>query len=176
MRIVSETSAAELAKRAAEHGVSQALKQMAANLLRVIRGAGRPYQVGFDLAECVQAFTAYEAAFGHFPSDVSIARALDPGKSEEEGDWDWPPDGDEETAYRWSRQRSRRDMRLAALQITASMLIGQKLQLARGEDDLDRGIARHEQAKQDIDAYRASVQAGKSKRPRGALPKRPIVL
>jgi hypothetical protein len=68
MEVVSENSEAELARRRREDEVADALEQLggrlrtlATNLLRIIRGAGKPSEIVF------QAMTAYHEAAGRWP-------------------------------------------------------------------------------------------------------------
>lgn len=169
MRIVSENSPQDLRKRAVEQQVALALRQLAANMLRIIRGAGKPYQLTSDLAACVTAMREYGDLVEHLPPSDFIARVLDAekawpgGEDEQDAYWAaWADDPDEVQKRLLEQRSSRRQMRLAALQITASMLAGQPLQRARGDDDLERAIARHERLTAEMNHQREKPRARKA--------------
>lgn len=55
MRLVSENSEAELARHTAEGQVKWKIRELAADLLRIIRGAGKPYEIMRQMVELSEA-------------------------------------------------------------------------------------------------------------------------
>lgn len=76
MRIVSEKSEADVAHHHALERVEWRLRELAANLLRIIRGAGKPYEMMLQMAELVEAIQAYQAVVGRAPWE-EFNRAVD---------------------------------------------------------------------------------------------------
>ncbi|WP_324134766.1 hypothetical protein [Bosea sp. (in: a-proteobacteria)] len=167
MRIVSDNSPEDLRRRAAERQLGFAVRALAVNMLRIMRGAGKPYRFAHELADCSKALREYLDAFEHnSPSDL-IERVLNPEKSWPDGEDDsdryhdaWRSNPREDEAIMLRKQNARRAMRLAALRITASMLAGQRLQTAHGEKDLREAISRHEQLTEELRDLRAKEWRG----------------
>ncbi len=140
MKIVSEQSEAELARQRAIGSLTYILRALTANLMRIARGAGRPERLTEQLAGSIAALDAYRAAVGYGIEPELVRTILDPDEAfaaarpwiaaDKEAQERWAQDGtlDEEAAER--------DIRRAALQITASMLLNQMTQQRRGESDL----------------------------------------
>jgi hypothetical protein len=76
MRIVSENSEADLARNAAVAKVEPILRDLTANLMRVARGAGKPYEVGRQTQALIDAMIKYRDATGHFPSSYELTNAV----------------------------------------------------------------------------------------------------
>jgi hypothetical protein len=74
--IVSENSEADIARHSALARVEWRLRELAANLLRIIRGAGKPYEVMLQMGELAEAIQAYQDVSGRPPWD-QFNRALD---------------------------------------------------------------------------------------------------
>jgi len=165
MRIVSDNSPEDLRRRLADQRLGLVLRALAVNMLRVIRGAGKAYRLAHELADCSKALAEYADAFGHYPPPDRIERMLDPerpwpdqGEDRERNLDGWSRDLREDEALVREKQDARMEMRLAALQITASMLASQPLQQSRGDGDLREAIARHERLTAELRAYRAKEQ------------------
>lgn len=131
MRIVSDNSDEEIGRHHAELRVTSDLIELSANLLRIIRGAGRAYEIRDQLIGVLQAMEEYRSVTGHgVPSDV-ISKALDfhePEWVEKLGDLEW------------QRYMAKRQIIRGALQIAASELLGQRTQVAAGDTQLHEGI------------------------------------
>ena len=132
MRIVSETSAAELARRRALEDVDEALKELAANIMRVSRGAGKPYDLGKQAQSLVVAMIAYKDAVGYYPSSEELTAPLAHGYDEER--LDRMSDDHRATAY------AEEAMVRGALQIAASRLLGQRTQESAGHSEMYKGL------------------------------------
>lgn len=181
MRVVSENSDEEIAKRQAERQLGFELREMAANLLRVIRGAGRPGDLRKQLLQCLQTYEAHGEASGYYPMPEVVARMLDaekPWPVQEEGDHRgdaWPADFDEPGEHAFMMRRYERRMQKAALQITASTLADQPMQVSRAERDLGNAIEGHERSSRNLAAYWAAQRSAASaaaRAPRRTVPKK----
>ena len=80
MELVSNISDEDIAKAKAKEDVENELTDFAINFLRVVAGAGRPWEVFRDMVACVNAAQAYREAHGCYPSSWEIAAALDGDK------------------------------------------------------------------------------------------------
>jgi hypothetical protein len=58
-QLVVENDPHNVAKERARHWVADPLKELAANLMRVARGAGKPYDIG---SNCVEVLKGFERA------------------------------------------------------------------------------------------------------------------
>src|SRR5258705_10981212 len=57
--------------------LDDALRALTANLLRVVRGAGKPDEVGRNMTACTDAMVAYRNAYGHWPASDVLADIVD---------------------------------------------------------------------------------------------------
>lgn len=178
MRLVSNNSGDELTRRKALRDLGVALRKLAANVLRISRGAGKPYELGLDLAECVDGYRAYHDAHGFYPLEHELARMLDyerewpaSASDDEQGRSPWREDMEEFELLRKSRDRAEREMQRASLQMVAAMLVGQDLQRRRGQDSLEAAIRHHKDAEKHIDQYWAAKRAAEMPSKRANRPK-----
>ena len=63
-RLVAQIAEADLARRRESNRVAWALRNLTANLLRIVRGAGKPYDVMRQIDAFVEAVISYEEAVG----------------------------------------------------------------------------------------------------------------
>ncbi|BBB12938.1 hypothetical protein [Sphingopyxis sp. FD7] len=98
----------------------------AANLLRVVRGAGKPTRIVHDASELIIAFTAYAKAHsnGAYPG-YEVAQWLQQA---------WQLNDTEIDS--WAKEAVIR----GALQVVASRLLGQRVQERTGWEELMRGV------------------------------------
>lgn len=76
MRTVSDNSEADIARHEALILVESGLRELTANLLRIIRGAGKPHEIMHQMVDLAEAIQTYQAAVGSPPWDQFV-RALD---------------------------------------------------------------------------------------------------
>jgi len=120
-----ESKQSAIAAQWAQHDFDHKLIELAANIIRVVRGAGRPYDVIVQCDEVVKAAVEVRDKSKRLPSQESVASAL--RLKHEEIDYSKP----------WAdRESARQDMVSGALQIAASRLLGQPLQIAQGEREM----------------------------------------
>jgi hypothetical protein len=70
------TSDSEIARERAAAHVRWALRDLAANVLRVIRGAGKPHEIGQQAQVLLETFGSYREATGTFPSHDDVSSLL----------------------------------------------------------------------------------------------------
>jgi hypothetical protein len=133
IRLVSEQSEADIAKKRAEEEIGIELRALAANMLRVIRGAGKPYELVRDMSSCLKAFQAYYDAHSVWPDSYRLQKVLDFDPDEYSR---LKPDMDEAAMEQWHIKTAENEVCRAALQIVASKLIGQRTQEHQGHSDL----------------------------------------
>src|SRR6185312_10180354 len=143
LRLVAKNTEADLAwNRASEH-VYWALRDITANLLRVVRGAGKPYEIVRQTSALVEALVAYQKAVGHWPPSHELAGMLSFERDEQ---WQSRVSGSA-LARIYAQERVVR----GALQIVASRLIGQTTQERAGDSEMYDGI-------RDLEAARVEMQ------------------
>src|SRR3546814_16373037 len=82
MEVVSSNSDAEIARNDALQGLRWRLRELAANLMRIARGAGKPHGVGEQVYAVLGGYRAYHAAAGYYPGKDEIADAVSLGPPE----------------------------------------------------------------------------------------------
>lgn len=131
----------------AEQELRDSLQIAAANMLRVIRGAGKPYELIKQLNEVVSAAVKFKDAFGHWPPSHVLGEMLAmPDKIHEmdqrlaagqftQADMDrWYEDGTIDRKY------AEQAIKAGVLQTIASQFVGQIPQERAGETELRDGI------------------------------------
>jgi hypothetical protein len=117
------TSAAEL---------RDTIRQLAANLLRVMRGTGRPEDIVRHARAFVAACAAHRQIAGHDPDAADVAEALRLELAPERGD-----DGEFGSWSEWDS--AVREMVHGGLQVAAAELLDQHAQAAAGRRELFSG-------------------------------------
>jgi len=162
LSVVSERSQKQIDTEYAQQRFNSALIELAANVIRIVRGAGKPHQLITDCAEVVNLAVAFDEVSGHFPSDYSISVTLDPPSD--------PIDYHDE--YWSSRQIAHRNMISGALQVAASKLIGQSLQERSGENEMEKAFDTMIRAVDDLKKRRAAE--ARCARPKPVPKKKPV--
>ncbi len=103
MKLVSEQSEGDVARRRALDELGLHLRALTANLMRVSRGAGAPHYIAGQMVDCLEAMEAYRSAATHGVSAFDYQGMLDPLEVNErykpegvgtEEDWArWEADG-----------------------------------------------------------------------------------
>ena len=181
IRIVSEKSEAELARERAERerahaelDARYAARALTANLIRIHRGAGKPYELGRQLTELVKAMQAHWDAAKYWPYN-EIADEL---RVEDDRDWMAGAESAEIDIH-----YAKRSIVDGALQIAASRLLGQRPQEAAGEHEMYQGVnslvrAREERAQRwrkeiGLTAARSPRSRATTNAPKKRDPKKP---
>lgn len=138
VQLIAEQSAEELARRRAAEDIIWPLRELACNLMRVARGAGKPQDVGKHAAAVVDSFEKYAAVSKLWPSPHEIATALTVDSSDD-GLSDRPYD---------ELDQALTTMMLGGLQMAASELLGQLSQKSAGRSQLFEGLQRAEKIRE----------------------------
>lgn len=146
VRVVSEQSEEQVQKRRAIDALKPVLRALAANMFRVTRGAGNPYDLAPQMDICLKAFLKVYETHGNLPGH-EVHAMLDPVLTQQEYYPALKPDMakrvEEGTYYEngeMEREHGEEEIRRGVLQQIASMLLDQKLQSRRAETEIAQGI------------------------------------
>ncbi|WP_324749660.1 hypothetical protein SH591_14165 [Sphingomonas sp. LY54] len=131
LHLIIANSEADIAAREARCELRAALRSFAANLLRIMRGAGKPAEIAGQCVDLLGALERYRAACGRIADAAEMIDAL------------------ELPRRRQLRRHLSADMRRifdgeqkllrGALQVAASQLLGQSAQEAAGDSEIREG-------------------------------------
>lgn len=158
IRLAVQNNQSELNRRSAEMDLRWVLKRMAANAIRVVRGAGRPEELGLQCAAVVKSYQDYHNASGEWPSPNLISNILSirhrDYRSETDRAWEW--------------EDAVRQMVAGGLQIAASQLMEQNTQERAGVSEMFDGLRVIErQRRENAAAYAPKApKSTKSAKPR----------
>lgn len=168
----------------AEQEFEFALREAAANLLRIIRGAGKSYALLEQLSDVVSAAIKVQNITGRLPTSIletvlhreskveAIREKRRAGKIDEASIERWRDDGS------LDRLEAEDSIKAGVLQVIASQFVGQKPQERAGESEMDDGIKRvfdaNETAKKYWAAQRKASTNKTDRKKRKPVP--PIVL
>lgn len=133
MRVVANNSEKDIARAAAEQSIKHALRRFGANMLRVIRGSGKPAELPIQSAAFIDAINAYIEVAGQLPPGELLASFLDPMAAQlEYRPWiaDHVPSADEARM-----EHVKGLMQRATLQMIASDLLDQATQGSKAMGD-----------------------------------------
>jgi hypothetical protein len=151
MRVVSSQSEEKVRRKRARDDLVWPLRSLTANLLRIIRGSGKPHLLMKQMDACLNALGAFVEAHGSAPSAHEISKILDPDETfRRHRPWIEETKRarrtDDDTGEE-SRADALRLIRRGALQAAASMLLNQLPQFSTGENDMYEGIFQLEKIK-----------------------------
>jgi hypothetical protein len=135
---------------------SWAIRDCAANMLRIIRGAGKPYNLLGQMQEVLRAALEFQEAHGYWPQNIITNDLKIEDKIERERLRLKEGSINQATYDRWWENGefdlSRAEMRMyqGALQAIASQLIGQKLQQTSGEREFYEGVSDLAKAREEL--------------------------
>lgn len=131
-----EVSQDDRRKELATGGLEMSLRELTANLLRITRGSGHPHRLPDQLAELQRVFSEYRQVFEHWPSAETVAAMLrvDGPTVFEDGHRDDSAEAEILISER-ARDLGVVRIRRASLQIVASSLLNQNLQLNSAEEE-----------------------------------------
>lgn len=132
MEIVSSNSDKAIDRRHAEAQLSWALRDLAANMLRVIRGAGRPWLFELQAVEFLKACQKLREIDANRPPADVYPEALTWRRNR-----DWSEGADHLCNMEMLAEES---MMAGGLQFVASRLVGQQMQERAGERELYEGF------------------------------------
>lgn len=87
MRVVSEQSDEDVARRSADLDVQRKLRRLAANILRCCAGGGKPNYLPREMAEFLHARFRQSQAYGYTPALGSVATLSASAALQDHRDW-----------------------------------------------------------------------------------------
>lgn len=163
LTIAASNDEAELAKREALDLLHWPTREMVANLLRVMRGAGRPTHLPDQIIEVALAIQKAGKHTNAWYIGEEIREVLDSAFPS------WADECDRQSAMHTIAQGS--------LQYLASNLVHQRAQAAAGEREIDSGMKEieyvRERNRERMRAEQAAYRASLKKPKRTAKPKKP---
>lgn len=158
LRLAVENNQRDIDREWAKQEIEWPLRDLAANVIRVVRGAGKSHEIPRQCVAVIEAFQRYREKVGHWPASWEIDQALSIRQKDENASYD----------DAWEREYARETIVRGALQVAASRLVGQNTQEQRGGSELMDGVnsierIREEARKRLAEAERARRQASKPK-------------
>jgi len=162
LTVVAENSDRDIQRRLAWEKAEAALVELTANILRVVRGAGRPYSIGNECAQVAIAFQEYQSVAGQWPSSFEISKAIEFAED---------PFRDGISDEQFNLEVARNLIIRGGLQFVASQMLAQNLQKRAGEREMTTGFhalakaeeARRRKVEENIKARRAAEKPRKGK-------------
>jgi hypothetical protein len=111
--------------------VGDRLRELAANIIRVTRGAGRAFDISLQAEAFLKAMVEHRNAIGYYPSAADLKQALR---------IDDPVSMERTPADKLSELYARQTLIRGALQVAASRLVQQGAEQAAGEAEILKGI------------------------------------
>lgn len=145
-RVISTNSEEDLAVQRARDELNWPLRDLAANMIRVARGAGKPAQLYEQMIDVVRTMKAYLDHRHGEHLEADIREALEIATS--------PPDNYRDDGWSSAERRIVR----GSLQVAASKLVCQAPQEAAGKNEIMEGYYAIERIR---DANRAAARAGR---------------
>jgi hypothetical protein len=139
-------SDADRKRLAAETEVGWAIRDLVANILRIVAGSGKPLMMADQLNALIEATLKFQLAAGYWPTEF-VAKVL--GLEDERLEWMNKLERgeiDQASIERWSndstfeRMDAEREIIKGALRTAASKLVGQKTQEVKGRRTMLDGI------------------------------------
>lgn len=130
--LVSSRTQREVDQDYTSRQTEAAARILAANILRIMRGAGKPHLLMEDISRFVQTAREFFDAHGFWPTQ-ELSSYL--SYQDRERDYSQFDDAARMRAYAVD------DMIAGSLQIAASRLLGQRTHISAGETQLSRGAA-----------------------------------
>lgn len=142
LQVVAENTPAALVENEAVERLTWALRELTANLLRIVRGAGKPHDIVTHLDAVVETIARYRDIVGRWPLPDQISEALSIERDEE---WQQRLMGP-----RLDRFYAEQQIIRGVLQHVAGRLLGQTTHQSVGENELYDGIRALEEARKEL--------------------------
>ena len=163
VRLVSKNSEAEIKRKETLVNIKAALRELTANLIRIVRGAGKSYEIAEQINTCLAAFLAYQDACGSLPPALELDKMLEMRRKSQ----DILGTPDEKARQRWLSDGSfdlaaaEDQIRAGVLRTIAAELVGPRVQEANGEKEMHEGLRMYLEFREERRARRCnSSQAG----------------
>ena len=133
MRVVGESSADDIARNRVKDDIQAELRELASNLIRIVRGAGKAHFVGHQASAFIKALVALQDIPDAYLPGAEVQQMLSVRENRDAIN----ALSDQE----WMRHHALEQIISGALQITASRLLGQTTQEAAGRTEMMNGVA-----------------------------------
>lgn len=133
------------------HQVGDTLRALAANVISIVRGAGKPLELSRDVDAFTAALGAYDGASGRQPRARELAEML----RVELDPTDRTPTSEEEMAELYAQH----SIVQASLQLAATRLLRQDIEAAEAYADLRKALSGLEETKRRIEKRRHETEA-----------------
>jgi hypothetical protein len=158
LRLAVENDQRDIDKERAKRDIEWPLRELAANIIRVVRGAGKSYEIAGQCVAVIEAFQRYREKVGVWPGSSEIDQALSIRREAENASYDDV----------WELEYAHGTIVRGALQVAASRLVGQNTQEQRGRSELMDGVNSIERIREEMrnrlaEAERVRRQASKPK-------------
>ena len=159
LRLAAENDQRSIDQEWARGQLRRPLRELAANIIRVVRGAGRSYEIAEQCVAVIEAHRNYFDKVGSWPTAWEVDQALGIERRYETTSYD----------DAWKHEMARETILRGALQVAASRLVGQNTQEHRGRSELMEGVnsivrIREEDRMRFAEEERARRQAEKAER------------
>lgn len=168
MELISERSEKEIAADRALSQADEALRRLAANIMRITAGAGKSYDLLREASAFITACVAYGDAVGDLPSDCHLDEVLRPPRYPEY--WDRLDDENKREV------RAVETITSGVLRAVAARLVGPPVQGTRANHLIYEGVNAIIDLRRERDARWASERRSAvavRRKPREALKKKP---
>lgn len=160
LRLVSDQSSQEIERKRTEENIEHAMCLLAANLLRVIRGAGKPEELPGQMQEVLAGMSQFRELCGFWPPPAVLTRAFDLSHSNRTDEWD----------------DAERDIMRGSLQMVASSLVGELTQRRAGHREMFEGLVAIERIRENNRHQRQATTSARAKPARRKRKKKNIIL
>ena len=126
LTVVADNPRPKRDERMVQQFFDNALLQLAANIIRVARGAGKPHEIILQCNEVVKTAIDFRDKTGDMPANYSVSNTL---RLREE-------ELTEYESFNSQRRLAMEQMMSGALQVAASRMLGQRLQVDQGEKEM----------------------------------------
>ncbi len=145
LKVVSSQTSTQIERNRAEGDLEFPFRNLAANILRIVRGAGRPEELVPQMVASLNAAEAYRALTGHHPRAKIYRRFLNLAEFYFDPTT-WADDKEKEAIKHLAmsgypeRIEAERMIHRGALQVAASRLLSQHTQEVSGDHELYAGV------------------------------------
>lgn len=153
--------------------LSWAVRECAANMLRVIRGAGKPHELLLQMKKVIDSAVKFQELHGYWPDDVIAGKLRLDDERHECLERCRAGDLSQAAVDRWRTDGTLDEMSAeyitfcGALQIIASRMIGQKTQESAGDSEFHHGLRELEEIRERRRRQVVEeIRAGRSAKPR----------
>lgn len=145
LKVVSSQTSTQIERNRAEGDLEFPFRNLAANVIRTVRGAGRPEDMVAQMLACLDAAEAYRKLTGHYPKAKIYRRFLNLAEFYFDPTT-WVDQKEKEAIKQLAmsgypeRIEAERMIHRGAMQVAASRLLGQHTQEVAGDHEMYAGV------------------------------------